>query len=401
MTANFTARACLLVLLLGLQQGASASPQLAGLINERLGYMKDVAAYKWLQQRPIEDLEREAVVLAAASRSGLDYNITVASSEAFFTVQIEAAKEIQRYWFDHWQTHGSPEKPADLITIVRPALLDLGEQITAQLGTSQPIHGAHISATGLSAATAESLATAANQIRFYDHTLARVLDSGILRVGTTADYQPFSYVDSAGQLVGIDVDMAQDLAQSLGVKLELVSTSWPTLMSDFTKGRFDIGMSGISINLSRAKTAFFSQAYHTGGKAAIARCEDADRYNSLAKIDRENVRVIVNPGGTNERFVNQNIHAARIIRHPDNLTIFAEIIDHKADVMITDAIEVKVKAHRYEALCDTLGNATFSFQEKGYLLPQDPIWQNYVNTWLGLRQGDGTLRDVFTQHHAD
>jgi cyclohexadienyl dehydratase len=363
--------------------------------------MQDVAAYKWLQQRPIEDLEREAVVLTAASRSGLDYNITAASSEAFFAVQIEAAKEIQRYWFDHWQAHGAPEKAADLITVVRPALLDLGEQITAQLGTSQPIHETDIKATGLSATTAARLAAAANQIRFYDNTLARVLDSGMLRVGTTADYQPFSYLDPAQQLVGIDVDMAQDLAQSLGVELELVSTSWPTLMADFRKGRFDIGMSGISINLSRAKTAFFSQPYHTGGKAAIARCEDADRYNSLGKIDSENVRVIVNPGGTNERFVNQNIHAATIIRHPDNLTIFAEIIEQRADVMITDAIEVKVKAHRYAGLCGTLKNKTFSFQEKAYLLPQDTVWQNYVNTWLGLRQGDGTLRNVFIQHHAD
>jgi cyclohexadienyl dehydratase len=363
--------------------------------------MQDVAAYKWLNQRPIEDLERETVVLTAASRSGLDYNITVASSEAFFAAQIEAAKEIQRYWFDQWQTHGAPETAADLITTVRPALLDLGEQITAQLGKQQSIRGTDINATGLSPATAARLAVAANQIRFYDNTLARVLDSGLLRVGTTADYQPFSYLDPAQQLVGIDVDMANDLAQSLDVKLEFISTSWPTLMTDFTSGRFDIGMSGISINLNRAKSAFFSLPYHTGGKAVIARCRDADRFNSLAKIDTDGVRVIVNPGGTNERFVNQNIAAATIVRHPDNLTIFDEIIADRADVMITDAIEVKVKAHRYPALCGTLGNETLSFQEKGYLLPQDFVWQNTINTWLGLRQGDGTLRDAFIQHHAD
>lgn len=381
---------------------ANQDDELAGLIRERLSYMKDVAAYKWLNQRPIEDLEREATVLAAAQRDGLDYNITKASSHRFFLSQINAAKEIQSFWFEQWRDDEGPKGAKDLITEVRPQLLQLGTQITARLKPGIIVDGNALIVEGLSSETALGLAAAARDIEHYEHVLGRVLDSSLLRVGTTGDYQPFSYPnEESSAVIGIDIDLARDLATSLGVEVEFVSTSWPTLMADFAAGRFDIGMSGISINLARQRSAFFSDAYHTGGKAAIGRCADVARLNSLDKIDSKRVRLVVNPGGTNQRFVTENIKKAKVRVHPDNRTIFQEIIEDRADVMITDAIEVRVKANRHPELCATLGNSTLSFQEKGYLLPQDVIWQQYVNAWLTQRRGDDTLQATFIRHGAN
>lgn len=394
-----------LVLLSFCAPTALASAEFTDLVNERLSYMRDVAAYKWLKQLPIEDLKRESVVIASATRSGLDHNITVASSAEFFTVQIHAAKEIQQYWFTHWQQHGDPEPPADLVKVIRPALLELGQQITAGLRHAPELQTANIQVEGLSQSTINQLALAASNIKRYDNTLDQVLDSGLLRVGTTYDYQPFSYLEPATAGVegakGIDIDLAHDLARSLGVELEFVATSWPTLMTDHAARRFDIGMSGISINLSRQRSAFFSLPYHTGGKAAIARCRMTAQLSSLERIDQPNVRLIVNPGGTNERFVREHIRKAPITLHPDNKTIFTEIIEGRADVMITDAIEVRVKTNRHETLCATLGDKTLSFQQKGYLLPRDPVWKAYVDAWLELRRGDKTLKRAFTRHQAD
>ena len=61
-----------------------------------------------------------------------------------------------------------------------------------------------------------------------------------------------------GGYAGFDVDMAQRLAENLGAKLVVVPTSWPNLMRDFADDRFDIAMSGISINLERQRQAYFS-----------------------------------------------------------------------------------------------------------------------------------------------
>jgi cyclohexadienyl dehydratase len=83
--------------------------------------------------------------------------------------------------------------------------------------------------------------------------LDAIVAGGILRVGLTEDYRPFSFADASGKVEGIDVDMAMSLAQSLGVKLDVVKTSWSTLRSDLETNSFDIAMGGVTITLDRQK----------------------------------------------------------------------------------------------------------------------------------------------------
>ncbi len=108
---------------------------LAELINQRLSYMKDVAAYKWQHQLPIEDLVREQVVLQSSIEQAATFGLDSASTQSFFEEQITAAKLIQQYWFDHWEATGFDQQMnfRDLNTEVRPALLDLGDQILAAI----------------------------------------------------------------------------------------------------------------------------------------------------------------------------------------------------------------------------------------------------------------------------
>ncbi|MFP3616029.1 transporter substrate-binding domain-containing protein, partial [Paraburkholderia sp. SIMBA_050] len=92
---------------------------------------------------------------------------------------------------------------------------------------------------------------------------------------------------------------AESLAKSLGVKADFVKTSWSNLTNDFV-AKCDIAVGGVSTTLERQKRVFFTQPYVVDGKTAIARCADADKYQTVAQIDRPETRVIVNPGGTNE-----------------------------------------------------------------------------------------------------
>jgi len=225
--------------------------------------------------------------------------------------------------------------------------------------------------------------------------LDQVIQSGELRVGTTGDYQPYSHLLSDGRYEGIDIELAKDLAQSLGVKLVLVPTSWPTLMRDLKAKKYDIGMSGISKKLSRQAQGLFSRAYTISGKTPIARCEDQDTFNSLADINKSSVRVIVNPGGTNEVFAKQHITEAELILHPENTTIFEAIIAGQADVMITDEEEVLLQSAQSSLLCPCMPGKTFNQFEKAYLLPRDLIWKAYVDEWLQQRQLEGKVDSIF------
>ena len=156
---------------------------------------------------------------------------------------------------------------------------------------------------------------------------------------TPGDYKPFSFLKADGVYEGIDIDLAQSLGSAMGTKLEVVKTSWSNLLPDFSAGKCDIAIGDISVTLERQKRAFFSTAYMVNGKTPLARCEDVARFQTVADIDKAGVRVIANPGGSNERFARANFKTATLAIQPENPTIFDELLAKRADVFVTEAAE--------------------------------------------------------------
>lgn len=212
-----------------------------------------------------------------------------------------------------------------------------------------------------------------------------------LRVGLTGDYKPFSDRDPAtGVFSGLDVDLATGLAQALGAEPIFVKTSWSTLLGDLQAGKFDLLVGGVSITLDRQKVGYFSIPSDVDGKAAIARCADVAKLGSLDAIDRSDVRVVVNPGGTNERFDRARLHRAEIRVFPDNRTIFREVLEGRADVMITDGVETKLQAKLNPGLCAIHPDEPFDRAEKAWLMPRDIAFKLFVDQYLRLKQLDGS-----------
>lgn len=203
-------------------------------------------------------------------------------------------------------------------------------------------------------------------------TLATIKATGVLRVGLTGDYAPYSLRDADGRITGADVVMAQALAEELGVALEIVPTTWKSLTADFEADRFDIAMGGVSVTPERAAIGDFSIAVFSDGKRPIVRCADKDRYTSIGAIDRPEVRVTFNPGGTNEAFAKAHFPAAKLKEYPDNQMIFDEIAAGHADVMVTDGVEVDYQARRHSgALCPAGVPEPFNHFDNAYWMTRD------------------------------
>ena len=225
--------------------------------------------------------------------------------------------------------------------------------------------------------------------------LDEIVAKGVLRVGTTGDYKPFTYLDKAtGKFEGFDIDLAENLGKALGVRIEFVQTAWPKLMADYEAGAYDIAMGGISITLDRAKKAYFSAPMMREGKTPIARCADKDKFQTIADIDKAGVRVITNPGGTNEKFGRANLKAAEIKVHNDNVTIFKEIVAGNADLMITDSSETLYQQKLNPELCAIHPEKPFDFAEKAYLLPRDAALKAFVDQWLHLAMETGVYKST-------
>jgi cyclohexadienyl dehydratase len=227
--------------------------------------------------------------------------------------------------------------------------------------------------------------------------LDQILQRGTLRVGMTGDYLPFSFLDKAtAKYRGFDVDMAEALGKALGVKVEYVQTTWPQLTRDFEADDFDIAMGGISITLERQKKGLFSAPIMREGKTPITRCTDREKYQTLTDIDKSGTRVIVNPGGTNERFTRANIHNAEIKTYRDNVTIFDEIAKGNADVMLTDSSETRYQQKLHPGvLCAVHPEKPFDFAEKAYWLQRDPALKAFVDQWLHIMIEDGSFKKIY------
>ena len=216
---------------------------------------------------------------------------------------------------------------------------------------------------------------------------------GVLRIGTTGDYAPFTLRDSATQtLAGFDIDQARALAAALGVKPEFVPTAWPTLAADLASDKFDIAMGGVSITADRSAKGDFSAPYVHDGKTPIARCSDTGRFDTIAQIDQPGTRVVVNPGGTNERFAKAHFPAAQVRVVPDNRLVFEEIAEGRADVMVTDATETRLQAKRHPGvLCAVHPDTPFDSADKAYWFAKDADMKAAIDAWLASAHTDGSF----------
>lgn len=227
--------------------------------------------------------------------------------------------------------------------------------------------------------------------------LDEIVAHGALRVCTTGDYRPYSFLKPDGEFEGIDIDLAKALAKSLGVRPEFIQTSWSKLMNDF-KAKCDIAMGGVSTTLDRQKEAFFTKPYMVDGKTPIVRCGEVNKYETIAQIDQPTTRVIVNPGGTNERFAKRFFPHAALRIYPDNVTIFKQILANQADVMVTDASETLLQQKLNPGLCSVHPDKPFAYGEKAYMLPRgDVVFQQYVDQFLHLLKAQGEFQVVVDQ----
>ena len=230
-------------------------------------------------------------------------------------------------------------------------------------------------------------------------TVAQIKERGYLLVGASGDYCPLSMREEDGSYWGLDAELAQDLADDLGVELRFVETTWPTILDDTVEGKFDLALCGVSRTDARLEVALMSDPYLSNGKTVLMRAEDVGKYTSLDDINKEGVRVMENPGGTNEKLAREWLPNATITIHEANAEIPSLIAEGEADVMITEMCEAGYYASRDPRLAAPLIDQPFSHGEIGALMnAESGDLLAYVNDFLAREEKSGRLDDLRNEY---
>lgn len=229
--------------------------------------------------------------------------------------------------------------------------------------------------------------------------LDKIMQTKTLRVGTPGDYRPFSMHEN-GKITGHDIEVIEKLAREMGVKTEYVQSSWPTLAKDYADDKFDVAVGGITRTGARFAFADFLPAYAPFGKVALVRKADKDRFTSLDSLNQPNVRVIKNPGGSNEIFVDTHLTKAKVSLHPNNAEIPHMIAEGKGDVMITETNEAIIYSKMDKRLYPTfLDNPLTPVNYMGFMIQKDdPDYvrlMNFLWNLLDLRGELGQSADAW------
>jgi cyclohexadienyl dehydratase len=221
--------------------------------------------------------------------------------------------------------------------------------------------------------------------------LHEISERGVLRVGTTGTYFPFSIRDAAtNSYKGFDIEVAERIAKDLGVKVEFVQTTWPALVAGLVARKYDIGASGVTITLERLKSVAFTDHYIRPAVVPIIRAADKSKYGKWQDLDKEGIRIAVILGTSSETTAKAKFKKATIVSVEPPAQEFQEVMARRADAGINDTLSYArvVKRAPELAMLDPDNPIEGSFD--GLMTVQgDQVWLNWLNTWIKFRQADG------------
>ncbi|WP_298848966.1 transporter substrate-binding domain-containing protein [uncultured Ruegeria sp.] len=239
------------------------------------------------------------------------------------------------------------------------------------------------------AAAAAALGLVLSGAAHAQSALNEVLDSGVLKVGTTGDWNPMSLRDPAtNSYKGYDIDIMNELAADLGVEVEYVPTDWKTLVNGVVAGKYHLTGSA-SISPPRMKVAGFSDSYIAVELFPYTTKEKADKFDGYDSINQPGVKVATTLGTTFEKRVREWFPNADIKVVEAPARGFQEVIAGRADVFITSNIEGSTLEAKFPV--ERVKNAgPRSPSPIAMILPQgDQVWINYVNNWIEVKKAQG------------
>jgi polar amino acid transport system substrate-binding protein len=194
-----------------------------------------------------------------------------------------------------------------------------------------------------------------------------------LIVGMELAYPPFEMTDTAGKPSGVSVDLATDLAKSLGRPVEIQNTSFDGLIPALKTGKVDLVISSMTATAERAKSIDFSDPYLSTGLCLLLKKESTAK--GIDDLDRAGVKIAVKKGTTGHLYASSHFKKAEILVLDKESAAVLEVSQGKADAFIYDQMSTYQNWQRNKA---TTRAILEPFQKESWA--------------VGIRQGNDELK---------
>ena len=189
--------------------------------------------------------------------------------------------------------------------------------------------------------------------------LKKIKERGKLIVGTSSGYPPYVFVDATAgdkKVIGLDVGLAQQVANKLGVKLEVQDMSFSALLSSVTADKVDIAVGGVAPTPEREKAMAFSKIYLPTEQKLLVRKEDAGKYKSLSDLKGT---VLGAEKSTTQEATAQKVEGAKAVGLTNVPDAVLELKHGKLNGIVMEGVVAK----QYLIFNDDLALAEFSFPD--------------------------------------
>jgi polar amino acid transport system substrate-binding protein len=208
--------------------------------------------------------------------------------------------------------------------------------------------------------------------------LNKVVKSGTLRVAVLPDFPPWSVQKPDGSFEGYEIDIANDLAKSLGVKLQLVATDGASRLPLLKSNRVDVNISAWTATDERAKTAGFTIPYDAHGAGVLfKKGKNIKSYKDIAGL-----KVSVARGSTNDTIVTKDFPTAKVVRFDAIADVLSAVKTGKVDAAVESSYTV-AQAAKGDPSLEAVSNPPLDPQLVSMgALQDDQVWINYLNNFI-------------------
>lgn len=222
----------------------------------------------------------------------------------------------------------------------------------------------------------------------------RILKNGYLTVGTTGFYPPLSVKSKSGDMIGLDIDLANLIAKAIGVDLKVEEMPINDLFSAIEKGTIDLAMAGITITPKRNLRVLFAGPYFAIGQSLVASQSIVSGISDPSDINRKSFRLSVAKGTTSESIAKLVAPKATIISADNMEDAVNKVFDKKADAMMADEPFCVVTAFLNQDK-DIAVSDPFTFEPLGIAMSQDDLLLfNIVDNFLMSLNANGELKKL-------